>query len=140
MRMRDPFNSSPAGERSFVVKAAPTVASPLMAFHEKTMYRGKDIRIGDRIFVFGSDHEGGSGLVARGIVTSVRRGIGSRRRITVRPTATARRRLGRSELAPFRELTDSRPRTEIARILYRQATNKIAGVSVRAARYLGTYF
>ena len=140
MRMRNPFSASPAGARSFVVKAAPVPAKASMSFHEKTMYRGKDIRIGDRIFVFASEHDGGSGLVGRGIVTSVRRGLGSRRRITVKPTATARRRLGRTELARFRELTDSGPQTEIARILYRQATNKIAGVSDAAAKFLRTHF
>jgi hypothetical protein len=33
---------------AFVVKA------DLFSFHEKTMYRGKDIRIDDEIFVFAS--------------------------------------------------------------------------------------
>ena len=140
MRMLDPFRGCPEGARSFVVKAALAVARPSMSFHEKTMCRGKDIRSGDRIFVFASDHEGGSGLTACGIVTSVRRGLGSRRWIAVKRTATARRKLGRPELATFRELADSSPQTEIARKLYRQATNKIAGVSPAAAKFLSNYF
>jgi len=48
--------------------------------------------------------------------------------------------LGRSELKPFRDLEDNQPQTEIARKLYRQATNKIARVSDAAAAFLLTYF
>jgi hypothetical protein len=93
------------------------------------MYRGKDVRVDDEIFVFASDHQGGQGLCARGVVTSVHHGPGIRVSIKVRP-----------ELKPFRDRTDDRPQTEIARKLYRQATNKIAGVSDTAAAFLRTYF
>jgi hypothetical protein len=74
------------------------------------------------------------------VVTSVARGPGIRLRIKVRPVATARRALGRRELKPFRDLDDARPETEIARKLYRQATNKIAGISDEAAKFLSNYF
>ena len=40
----------------------------------------------------------------------------------------------------FCNLNDHRPQTEIARKLYRQATNKIAGISAAAARYLSRHF
>jgi hypothetical protein len=56
--------------------------------------------------------------------------------LKVRPVAKARRNLGRRELKPFRDRKDDRPQTEIARKLYRQATNKIAGVSDEAAAFL----
>jgi hypothetical protein len=126
----------------FVVKATPVADAKArtLSFTEKTMYGGKDIRTGDEIFVFASDHQGGQGLSARGVVTSVAPGLGSRRIITVKLSAHARRRLGRDELKPFRELKDHQPQTEIARKLYRQATNKIAGVSDEAARFLSTFF
>jgi len=65
------------------------------------MYRGKDIRIRDEIFVFASDHQGGQGLCAKGVVTSVARGPGIRVSIKVRPIAKATRKLGRSELKAF---------------------------------------
>ena len=104
------------------------------------MYRGKEIRVHDEIFVFSSDHQGGQGLCAKGVVTSVKHGPRTRVRIDVRPVAKARRSLGRRELKPFRDLRDDRPQTEIARKLYRQATNKIAGVSDEAAAFLNTYF
>ena len=126
----------------YVVKAAlpdgPSV--PLLSFTEKVMYGGKKIQAGDEIFVFASDHQGGQGLCARGVVTSV--GHAPRRRwvIEVRITGTARGQLGRTELKPFRELVDGEPQTEIARKLYRQATNKIAGVSEPAANYLRSFF
>jgi hypothetical protein len=96
--------------------------------------------VDDEIFIFASDHQGGQGLCARGVVTSVKRGPGIRVAIKVRPVAKARRSLGRVELKPFRDLLDDKPQTEIARKLYRQATNKIAGISDKAAAFLSRYF
>jgi hypothetical protein len=124
----------------FVVKAPPAPDAGAFSFNEKTMDRGKEVRINDEIFVFASDHQGGQGLVARGVVTSVDHGPGIRVSIKVRRTAAARRNLGRRELKPFCDGHDHRPQTEIARKLYRQATNKIAGISVEAAEFLRTYF
>ena len=126
----------------FVVKAAPVFkpGAKSFSFNEKTMYRGKEIRAHDEIFVFASDHMGGQGLVVRGVVTAVDRGPGTRVSIKVRRTDVARRNLGRSELKPFCDLDDHQPQTEIARKLYRQATNKIAGISDEAAKLLNTYF
>lgn len=111
-----------------------------MSFNEKTMYRGKDVRVHDEIFVFASDHQGGRGLVAKRVVKSVDHGPGIRVRIGVRCTAVARRSLGRRELKPFRDLDDHQPQTDIARKRYRQATHKIAGISDEAATFLSTYF
>ena len=126
----------------FVVKAAlgTEPKGRRISFTEKTMYGGKEIRARDEIFVFDSDHQGGQGLYARGLVTSVQRGPGIRLTIEVRPVARARRNLGRSELKRFRDLDDGRPQTEIARKLYRQATNKIARISDKTAVFLNTYF
>jgi hypothetical protein len=126
----------------FVVKAAPTSkpGANSYSFSEKTMYRGKEIRVHDAIFVFASDHMGGQGLVAKGVVIAVDHGPGTRVSIKVRRTDVARRNLGRRELKPFCDLDDDQPRTEIARKLYRQATNKIAGISDAAAKLLNTYF
>ena len=40
------------------------------AFSEqKTMYGGKHIAAGDTIFIFASENEGGTGLIASGVVT-----------------------------------------------------------------------
>src|SRR5919108_2402088 len=96
------------------------------------------------MFVFASENEGGPGLVASGIVTSAeaipkKRGIARqtpRVSITVRRTALAKRRLGRSELKPFSDWNDGRAETELNFKLYRQATNKIAGISDEAAAFL----
>src|SRR5215471_3204941 len=73
------------------------------------------------------------GLVARGLVTSAtpiprRRGIARqapRVSITIRRAASAKRRLGRTELN-FK--------------FYRQATNKIVGISDGAAAFLRGFF
>ena len=111
----------------------------------KTMYGGKLIAAGDTIFVFASENEGGQGLIARGIVTHAeaipkRRGIARqtpRVSITVRRTALAKRPLGRRELKPLTDWNDGRPGTELNFKFYRQATNKIVGISDEAAAFLG---
>ena len=115
---------------------------------QKTMYGGKQIAKGDTIFVFASENEGGPGLIATGVVTSAKaipkkRGIARqtpRVSITIRRTALAKRRLGRQELTPFADWGDGRPETELNFKLYRQATNKIIGISDDAAEFLGGFF
>jgi len=134
----------------FVIKAA--VSDPrakTFAFRaQKTMYGGKSIGKGDRIFVLASENEGGPGLIASGIVTSARAipkmpGVARqtpRVSIAVRRTALAKRRLGRSELKRFSDWNDGRPETELNFKFYRQATNKIAGISQKAAAFLRGFF
>lgn len=60
--------------------------------------------------------------------------------VTVRRTALAKRALGRSELKPFTDWDDGRPETELNFKFYRQATNKIVGISDAAAALLGGFF
>jgi len=115
---------------------------------QKTMYGGKRIAKGDTIFVFASENEGGQGLVARGVVTSakaVARKPGLARQtprvsVTIRCAARAKRPLGRRELRPFADWSDGRPQTELNFMLYRQATNKIVGISDRTAAFLRDFF
>lgn len=115
---------------------------------QKTMYGGKHIARGDTIFVFASENEGGPGLIASGVVTSAKaiakkRGIARqtpRVSITTRRTAVAKRRLGRAELKLFTNWNDGRPETELNFKFYRQATNKIAGISDEAAAFLQGFF
>jgi len=114
----------------------------------KTMYGGKNIAVDDPIFVFASENEGGTGLVARGVVTKVdavprKRGVARqtpRVSIEVKRTARARRPLGRAELKAWRTVRDGSPQAELDFKLYRQATNKIVGVSDAALTFLNTYF
>ncbi len=134
----------------FVIKAE--VRDPrarAFAFSEqKTMYGGKHIDVGDTVFVFASENEGGTGLTARGVVTSAKAiekkpGIARqtpRVSITVRRTGHARRRLGRTELKRFLDWNDGRPETELNFKLYRQATNKIVGISKETAAFLHGFF
>lgn len=111
---------------------------------QKTMYGGKNIAEGDTIFLFASENEAGHGLVARGIVTAAeaipkKPGIARqtpRVSITVKRTALAVRSLGRRELKPFTHWKDSRPETELNFKFYRQATNKIIGLSDATAKFL----
>ena len=115
---------------------------------QKTMYGGKAIAVGDAIFLFASEIEGGPGLVARGVVTKAesvtkKRGVDRqtpRVSIGVRRTSLAKRPLGRSELKRFFEWDDGRPETELNFKFYRQATNKIGGISEEAAAFLNSFF
>ena len=115
---------------------------------QKTMYGGKHIAEGDAVFMFASENEGGQGLVAHGVVTATEAtprlpGIARqtpRVSITVRRTALAKRPLGRRELKPFNAWNDGRPETELNFKFYRQATNKIVGLSDETAAFLGEFF
>ncbi len=60
--------------------------------------------------------------------------------ITIRRTTVARRRLGRSELKFFSDWNDGKPETELNFKFYRQATNKIVGISDEAAAFLRKFF
>src|SRR5204862_8215346 len=115
---------------------------------QKTMYGGNHIAKGDTIFVFASENEGGQGLIASCIVTSAKamaqkRGIARqtpRVSISIKRTTLAKRRLGRSELKLFSDWNDNRPETELNFKFYRQATNKIVGISDKAAAFLRGFF
>ena len=134
----------------FAIKTeVPDPGAKTFTFREqKTMYGGKGVTAGDVIYVFASENEGGAGLIARGIVTSATacpRTPGIARQtprvsITVKRTASAKRRLGRSELKLFCDWNDGRPETELNFKFYRQATNKIVGISDEAAAFLRRYF
>jgi hypothetical protein len=56
------------------------------------------------------------------------------------PLALAKRRLGWKELKLFSDWNDGRPKTELNFKFYRQATNKIAGISDEAAAFLRGFF
>ena len=115
---------------------------------QKTMYGGKRIAQGDTIYIFASENEGGSGLIAKGVVTSAKAiakkpGIARQTplvSITVKCTALAKRSLERNELNKFFDWNDGRPETELNFKFYRQATNKIVGISEVTAVFLGGYF
>ena len=115
---------------------------------QKTMYGGKQIAAGDVVFMFASENEGGQGLVARGVVVSAeatprKRGVARqtpRVSVTIKRSALATRQLGRSELKRFDEWGDGRPETELNFKFYRQATNKIVGISGEAAAFLAKFF
>ena len=115
---------------------------------QKTMYGGRQIAEGDAIYVFASENEGGPGLIASGVVTAaeaITREPGIARQtprvsIALRRTALAKRRLGRSELKPCSNWNDGQPETELNFKFYRQATNKIVGISDEAAAFLRGFF
>ena len=114
----------------------------------KTMYGGRKIAVGDEVFVFASETEGGAGLVARGVVTKVEaakkpRGVERwtpRVSIDVKRTALAKRALGRDQLKAWRNVKDGSPQAELDFKFYRQATNKIGGVSDATAAFLRRCF
>jgi hypothetical protein len=141
--------SAEANDMVYAIKVA--IIDPLADTFEfvaqKTMYGGKQIAAGDEIFVFASENEGGTGLIAAGVVTAaetVPRVAGVDRQtprvsVAVTRTATATRPLGRRELKAYTDWKDGRPETELNFKFYRQATNKIVGISDVAAALLRTH-
>ena len=135
---------------AFLIKAAiqDPRAKTFTFEKQKTMYGGKSIAKGDTIFIFASEIDGGQGLIARGVVSSATAiaKIASVARqaprvsIAVRRTALAKQPLGRSELKRFTNWKDGKPETELNFKFYRQATNKIGGISAEAAAFLDGFF
>ncbi len=125
---------------AFVVKAPPQPEAERLTFHEKTMWRGRTIRAGDRVFLFAAEHFGGRGLFARGVAHEVSPGVGSRITLTVQVEAKPKRPLGRAELRAFRGGGDNAPGPELDHKLYEQATNKVAGISQEAEAFLDACF
>lgn len=115
---------------------------------QKTMYGGKLIAEGDTVFVFASETQGGRGLIARGIVTRAKaiakkRGIARqtpRVSVRIKRTGLAKQPMGRRELKHLTDWKDGQPGTELNFKFYRQATNKIVGISASAASFLGKCF
>jgi hypothetical protein len=115
---------------------------------QNTMYGGKTIAEGDTVFLFASENEGGKGLFARGVIIAakaVAKSPGRTRQtpradVEVKLTALARKALGRSELKRFAIWDDGRPETELNFKFYRQATNKIVGISDKTAAFLEGFF
>jgi hypothetical protein len=134
----------------YVIKAhVPDVRAKVFVFiAQKTMYGGKHIAPGDTVYVFASENAGGQGLVARGRVTSAeatpkKRAVARqtpRVSVTVQRIALTKRPLGRNDLKRFTSWKDGRPETELNFKFYRQATDKIAGISDEAAAFLRTSF
>jgi hypothetical protein len=80
--------------RAYVVKAAiaDTGARRFVFDRMKTMYGGKRIAKGDRVYVFASENEGGRGLIATGVVMEAHA-------VARRPGRHARRRASASRSA-----------------------------------------
>jgi hypothetical protein len=135
---------------AFAIKAevADPQAETFVFSAQKTMYGGKRIAAGDLVFVFASENEGGAGLIARGVVTAAepiakKPGIPRqtpRVSVSIRRTALAIRPLGRRELKPLKDWSDGPPGTELNFKFYRQATNKIVGISDKAEAFLSEFF
>jgi hypothetical protein len=114
----------------------------------KTMYGGKHVAAGDTIFVFASETEGGHGLIARGVVTwaqALPRIPGVERQtprvsLAIRRTALAKRSLGWRELRRLTNWHDGDPGAELNFKFYRQATNKVVGLSAAATSFLEGFF
>lgn len=134
----------------FLIKAAieDSRARTFAFAKQRTMYGGKSIRKGDEIFLFASENESGAGLIARGVVTAVKahakpRGVARwtpRVSIEVQRTALAKRALGREQLKAWRAVKDGSPQAELDFKFYRQATDKIGGISEAAAKFLRGFF
>ncbi|QWP77078.1 hypothetical protein J5226_01335 [Lysobacter sp. K5869] len=115
---------------------------------QKTMYGGKRIAAGDTVYLFASENSGGRGLFARGTVIAAEavplrpelERQTPRVNVRIRREASARRPLGRAELKPHADWDDGKPQTELNFKFYRQATDKIVGLSDVAAEFLDACF
>ena len=114
----------------------------------KTMYAGKTIARGDRIFLFANEQSPVTGLIGRGIVTTagavaripdVDRQT-PRVSISVGSIVRSLRPFQRADLIGFTAYDDGRPQSELNFKFYRQATDKIVGLSDETAAFLDEFF
>src|SRR5207248_1914059 len=114
----------------------------------KSIYVVKHMASGETIFDFVRENEGRTDIIASGCVTSSKsmrkkRGIGRqtpRVSIAIKQTALAKLRLGESELKLFSDWNDGRAGTDLNFKFYRQATDKIVGISDKAAAFVCRFF
>ncbi|HEY8697037.1 MAG TPA: hypothetical protein VIM02_05425 [Rhizomicrobium sp.] len=105
------------------------------------MYGGKEITVGDEVFVFYSESGTEEGLVYKGVVLQRLNESGATKpEVDIRIEASASRPLTIRELAPFRDSADGTPQSEISRKLYYQAHNKVARISAGEALFLDNFF
>jgi hypothetical protein len=150
IRRLRPSNQKTPSMAAFAIKAEvrDTRGKTFTFPDQKTMYGGKSIRPGDAIFVFAREKEGGAGLIACGVVTtakptpkrpSVARQT-PRVSVSIRRMLLEKSQLGRNRLKQFTDWQDGKPETELNFKLYRQATNKIVGISDETASFLSSFF
>jgi len=134
----------------FVIKAAISDpdADTFILPNQKTMYGGKGVEVGDRVFVFASESDEGNGLIAEGEIASVKatpKKSGVPRQtprvsVAIRVLRRAKTTLGRDQLKRFSDWSDGKPETELNFKFYRQATNKLCGITHETARFLDKFF
>lgn len=134
---------------AFAIKAAidDPAAGTASFTAQKTMYGGKTINIGDRVFLFDSETHGGRGLVARGIVTAAAAAPRTnaprqtpRVSVTIRRDGVATGACGRGALRAWRDGPADAPQYELDFKLYRQATDKIVGLTAATADWMERFF
>lgn len=125
----------------FVAKIAPVelVVGQHVHIDERIMYGGNQISDGERVFIWTSEHQGGRGLVAVGRVTSLRF-TGPRVLANILVEGRALRPFNLGNIAPFRDVADGSPASELARMLYRHALNKVAALDQPTTAFLEEHF
>ncbi|MCV2893710.1 hypothetical protein [Lentibacter sp. XHP0401] len=126
---------------AFIAKIAPIemVVGQNIRIDERTMYGGSQILVGERIFIWTSERQGGQGLAAAGRVINLEN-TGSRVTADIVVEASVLRPLGLTEIAPFRDIADGLPVSELARMLFRHAHNKVAMLDQQTTTFLETHF
>lgn len=126
----------------YIAKTAHIAASvgDTVQIEERPMYGGKDVDAGDSVFLWSSEQLGGRGLWARGIVLKAS-AAGTKQHIEVRiDQLITARNFGLDQIAPHRDSSAETPIAGLARKLYKQAHNKIAGVTNAEAHLLLQHF
>ena len=127
---------------TFLVKTAPQPASSGVAIKvsERAFYGGKNVRVGDTIYVWFSETKGGAGLAFVGKV-EWRHSISSASShyeltISILEAATG---LTVKDLEPFRDLPTKQPIATLSAKLYRHSHDKITALSEEEAEYLRSF-
>ena len=108
---------------------------------EERTWKGTVPVIGEPVFVWTSETQGGDGLSVRGEIAHVHRMQSGVTRLTFRPDGRwVMRPLRTADLAPYRSARDGSPIAMLAEKLYYHAHNKIAALSAEEEQFLNRRF
>ncbi len=128
-------------QMAYVAKISPIAlpAGSVVQIEERTMYGGKAAVAGDRIYIWTSELQGGSGLTANGYIVSAD-ASGGRTALEVQVETGNASSFGIEEIAPYRDIEDGSAISGIAHKLYRHAHNKVCAISEPEADLLESHF
>lgn len=139
IRQDRPENSFSLQRTAYIAKIRPrpgTENDTVPIDSSRVMYGGETVSIGDEIFLWFSETQGGPGLAWQGTVEKVETANHLTVLLRCRPIAP----LGKADLQPFRDSTEDSAMRSLSEKLYKNSHNKLAALSGDETEFLRSRF